>query len=319
MDSASSPNWKKGLLLSLCAAGLWGVLPIIMKGAIRDFDPFTATWFRFAGGASLFGAWLFLRRPGALKPNWKTKRAWLLPVAILGMSGNFCLLAWSLEYQSPSVSQIVLQIGPPLVFLGGAFIFGDAIARLQWLGFLLLLPGLALFFNARLPLLFSGTDASAIGVLLIAISAVCFATYSLSQKALMPAIRPETTLFWGLIGGLFILFPFARPGQLLQAGPIGVSLIGGAILNTFIPFLCYGEALRVWETSRVGAIVALPPLVTLFATGLVARLIPEYIQAEHLNAYSVIGVLVFVTGCLLAGLGRGAAVKTSALGVKHGT
>lgn len=304
MEMENKSNWKAGLLLALVTASLWGFLPIIMKGAIHDFDPFTATWFRFAGGVTVFGLWLLIRQPAYLVPKLTGNHRWMLPLAVLCMSGNFSLLTWSLSYQSPSITQTVLQIGPPLVFLGGAFIFRERIGWLQWLGFCCILPGLALFFNTKLADVVSGKSPMTIGVLMITISALCFASYSLLQKTMITRVRPETTLFWGLAGGVVILLPFAHPSQLLDASPVAICLLMAAIVNTFLPFFCYGEALRIWDTSRVGAIVAMPPVITVFATGAIAQIIPDYLSPESLNIYSIVGVFVVVSGSMMGALGR---------------
>ena len=283
---------------------MWGFLPIIVKGVLQEFDPFTATWFRFAGATTIFGLWLTLRRPESLVPKFAGKAAILLPLAILGMSGNFSIYALSLSYQSPSVTQTVMQIGPPMIFLGGAFLFKEGIGRLQWIGLSVLLPGLALFFNTKLGAIFGGFGPQTIGVLLTVISATSFATYSLSQKALMPNIPPESVLFMALLCGTFILLPFSDISEVWKASPTGLLLLFLAILNTIFAFVCFGEALRIWDASRVGAIVAMPPLVTVFATGFVAKLIPEHIHAEGLNALSIIGACLVVTGCMMGALGK---------------
>jgi drug/metabolite transporter (DMT)-like permease len=304
MSTKNSTNRKAGLLLSLTAAVLWGLLPIIMKGAIRDFDPFTATWFRFAGGVAGFGLWLLWCRPSLLIPRPTENHRWMLPLAVLCMSGNSLFLTWSLSYQSPSITQTVLQIGPPMVFLGGALIFKEDVDKLQWLGLLAILPGLGLFFNTELANVLSGKSPLTIGVLLISISAVCFASYSLLKKAMMSRIPAETTLFWGLVGGVIILLPFAKPAQWFQASPIAIAMLVAAMFNTFLPFFCYGEAFRLWDASRVGAIIAMTPIVTVFATGAVARVIPDYIHSEQLNLYTMLGIVVVVGGSMTAALGK---------------
>lgn len=296
--------WKAGLALSLAAAALWGFLPIVVKGALREVDPLTTTWVRFAGSAVILGAWLAVRQPSSLKPALGTRRAWLLPLAVLCMSANTTLFVYSLAFQSPSVSQTVLQLGPPLVFIGGAVLFREPVSRVQWAGFAMLLLGLALFFNTKLPFLVSGRGPQTLGVVLVLLSACGFAGYSLSQKALLPVLRPETTLFWALVGGACLLTPLAAPARILQASPTGWLLLVLAVLHTVLPFFCFGQALRLWETSRVGAIVALPPLVTALATGIVARLIPDYVQAEGLNLLSCAGIALVVAGCMSGALGR---------------
>ncbi len=313
MNSSSASNWKAGLALALATAVMWGLLPIIVKGAVQEFDPFTATWFRFAGASAIFGLWLAHRRPESLIPKFKGKAAWLLPLAILGMSGNFSLYALSLAYQSPSVTQTVMQVGPPMIFLGGAFIFKEGVGRLQWVGLATLLPGLALFFNTKLGLVFGSFGPQTVGVILTILSATCFATYSLSQKALMPEVRPESALFMALLCGTFIMLPFSDFTQVWKASPTGLFLLFLAILNTIFAFVFFGEAMRLWNASRVGAIVAMPPLVTVFATGLVAQIIPEHIHAEGLNALSVLGAVLVVSGCMMGALGKAKVEKDPSL------
>jgi drug/metabolite transporter (DMT)-like permease len=304
MSTKNGANWKAGLIFSLIAAVCWGFLPIIMKGAIRDFDPFTATWFRFAGGVAGFGLWLLWRRPSLLIPKPTENHRWMLPLAVLCMSGNSLFLTWSLSYQSPSITQTVLQIGPPLVFLGGALIFKEGVGKLQWLGLLAILPGLGLFFNTEFADIVSGRSPITIGVLMISISAVCFASYSLLKKAMMSRIPAETTVFWGLAGGVVILLPFAHPSQWLQASPVAIAMLVAAMFNTFLPFFCYGEAFRLWDASRVGAIIAMTPIVTVFATGAISRIIPAYIHPERLNLYTILGIVVVVGGSMTAALGK---------------
>ena len=48
----------------------------------------------------------------------------------------------------------------------------------------------------------------------------------------------------------------------------------------------------------------MPPLVTVFATGLVAYLIPDHVEPEHLNTMSYVGVALVVGGCMAGALGR---------------
>lgn len=313
-----SCDWKAGLALSLATAALWGFLPIVIKGVLKEFDPFTTTWFRFLGGAALLGVWLLLRRPSSLRPPATLRARLLLALAILCMSGNFTLFALSLSYQSPSVTQTVLQLGPPLVFLGGAFLFKEPIGRSQWFGFAILLSGLGLFFNTKIPLLFGGFGPQTLGVVLVVLSALCFASYSLSQKALIGEFKPESALFYALFCGILLMAPFASPSQILHASPTGLLLLFLAVLHTLLPFFFFGEALRIWETSRVGAIVAMPPLVTVFATGAVSALIPDYVKPEGLNAASYFGVALVVCGCMTGALGRPRAKASSPLDAGRG-
>jgi len=304
-QTQSGGNWKAGLPLALVTAVLWGLLPIITKGMVCDFDPMTATWFRFAGATCIFGLMLSHGKPQSVLPKVSGRKAAILVLAILGMSGNFSFYTISFKFQSPSITQTVMQVGPLIIILGAAFFFRERIGRLQWIGVATLVLGLALFFNKRLPMIVSGADSQqAIGVGITLLSAAAFATYSLSQKALMPEVRPETALFMALLVGTFLLLPFADFSELWKASATGLILLFLAVLNTIFAFLCFGEALRVWDASRVGAVIAMPPLVTVFCTGLVAKVIPDYVKPEGLNSLAVLGAFFVVAGCMMGALGK---------------
>ena len=144
-------RWQLGFTMSLTTAVLWGFLPIALKVALTGMDAYTITWWRFA--ISMLGLGAFLTWRSQLPRLRGTGRnAWmLLGIALVTLLANYLLYLIALDHTTPSVAQIVIQLAPLLLLLGGVFVFRERFAPRQWLGFVVLGIGLLLFFNRRHP------------------------------------------------------------------------------------------------------------------------------------------------------------------------
>lgn len=309
-----SGRWRLGLSLALVTALMWGLLPIIMKGLLAELDSVTATWLRFAGAAALMWIWRFAGRRESLRIDHLLDRstAPFLVLAAFFMCANYFTYAISLKYQTPSVTQTLMQIGPPAVFLGGAFLFKESVGRLQWLGLALLVAGLLLFFNAKLKVILSSMGDYTVGALITFLSALMWASYALSQKRLLSSMNSESVLLFLFSAGAIALLPFARLKAVAGLSPTGHFFLALAVLNTVTAFMCFAEALEHWEASRVGAIVALPPLFSVCGMLLVADFFPKHLPVERLNATSLAGAALVIAGSMMGALGKAGGRKDNA-------
>jgi len=147
----ASGRWKLGLLLALVTAACWATLPVALKMSLSVLDPMTLTWFRFAFAAVFMGLWLLGKRRmavfGALQPKqWR----WLLLATVL-LIGNYIGYLLGVKYTSPGNAQLLIQLAPLLMALGGVFIFRERFVWGQWLGLLIIVLGLGLFFRDQFP------------------------------------------------------------------------------------------------------------------------------------------------------------------------
>ena len=294
---------RLGLLLALCTTLLWGFLSIALKLLLEGMDAFTVTWYRFAASAVALGLYQAWR--GKLPPVRRLDRgAWLLLlVALLGLVGNYVLFLLSLEYVGPATSQLVIQLAPILFLLGGLWIFKEAFSRAQWIGLAVLVSGLLLFFNQRLPSLLSLTGAEAVGVGLVVVAGVVWAAYALAQKQLLLRLSSVNILLLIYVGAAVLLLPLSRPASLLDLSPLHLALLAFSTFNTLGAYGCFAEALQHWEASRVSAVIALTPLVTIAAVLAFAALWPGTGMAEGLDGIGLVGGLVVVVGSVMTALG----------------
>ena len=298
-------NPRLGLVLALATAFLWGFLSIALRLLLEGMDPFTITWYRLAAAALILGA--YQARRGRLPVLRRLGGAqWgLLGVALFGLMGNYVLFVFALDYVSPATAQLVIQLAPLLFLLGALAIFGERFGAIQWLGLALLLAGLALFFNRRLPDLFRLSGPEAVGAALVVVAAVVWAGYALAQKQLLVDLSSVNILWLVYAGATVALLPLARPGQIVGLSGFQLALLAFGVFNTLAAYGAFAEALAHWEASRVSAIIALTPLVTIGAVYAILAIWPTADIGERLDALGLVGAALIIAGSVMAALGSG--------------
>ena len=304
-------NWKLGFGLALTTAAFWGILPIALKVALTELDAWTITWCRFAGATLVVGIWLALRGqlPAAQLGDRRILR-WLLP-GCLGLTGNYVLYSLGLHYTTPAVAQIVMQIAPLLLLVFGMFVFHERFSRLQWLGFVVLVVGLVIFFNRRLPELLNPAAGWSFGILLLVCSSISWAAYGVSQKQLLRQLDSAQILFLVYAGATLILLPTTTLGALSHVHrPTFLALLFG-IVNTVVAYGAFGMALEVWEVSRVSSVAASAPLFTVVGSMLGAQAALSWVTPETLNALSLAGAFFVVAGSMVSALGNRRSISST--------
>lgn len=298
-----SGRWKLGLAFAVVTAAFWGVLPIALTIVLRTVDPVTVTWLRFLTAALMLGGILaiFGRLP---KLSAVGGKGWfVLGLALCGLAGNFVIYVIALGYASPTVNQVVTQLSPILLMLGGIAVFHERFSWIRWAGFALLLVGLPLFFNRRLPELLNVRSGLGLGVALLVLCSIIWAVYGLAQKWMLRRLQSQQILLLLYIGSTIVLLPAAHPASILKIDTLQAWMLVFCCVNTVIAYGAFAEALKHWEASRVGATLTLTPLFTLISMWIVEHTAPGLVKPEQLNALSVLGALIVVGGSMLCALG----------------
>jgi len=288
--------------MSLTTAVLWGVLPIALKVTLTGMDAVTITWWRFA--FSMAGLGVFLLWRGEMPRLAGAGRAgrFLLALALVTLLANYVLYLVALDHSTPSVLQVVIQLAPLLLLLGGVFVFEEHFAPLQWLGFTILGAGLLLFFNRRLPELLRPTEGLGLAVLLTVVASVAWAVYGLAQKQLLGRWSSRQVLWMLYAGATAALLPFSAPLLVLGLDGLQLGMLAFCCLNTLVAYGAFGEALHHWDVSRVSAVLSTAPLVTVSAMWAIERAGLGLVPPEGLNALSVAGALAVVAGSMISAL-----------------
>ena len=298
-------RWQLGMLLSITTAFFWGVLPIALKGIMDTLDSYTITWYRFF--VSLILVLIILGRRNRIPDfSWIANKRILLLfcLAIFGLCGNYILYLLGLELITASAAQIVIQLAPILLLVGGIFVFKESFSLAQWFGVVVFVIGLLLFFNHRLDSLLDNNSSYAIGVGLIGLAAVVWVVYALVQKQLLNHYGSQQVMYVIYLAASIIFLPTASIGDVLNLTGLQWFLLAFCCINTIIAYGAFAAALEHWEASRVGAVIALAPLFTICFAYLTNQTFPTYMNFEPLNSLSIIGALVLVGGSLLTALAK---------------
>ena len=291
------------LSFALLAALFWGLLQLALQIVVPVLDTYTITWCRFLAAGICVGLFLARRnslpRPWRLPPNLRL----LIPIAIVGLTLNYTLFVVGVHLTSPATAQVVIQSANLFVLLGGLIVYRERFSGLQWLGAAILISGLLLFFNRRLPLMFGAAHELGLGVLLLIIGSLTWACYGLAQKRLLREWNSAQLLWVLYVGGALLLTPLAQPSHLrhLNAAQAGALLFCCA--NTLIAYGAYAEAMHLGEVTRVSATVEISTLFTSLASMAAAGWLMPLPAAELPNLWTWIGVATVVGGSALCALG----------------
>ena len=303
MGHSTTGRWRLGLTLSVVATLLWGTLPIALKIVVTSMEPQTIAFYRFLTASLILSVLVYHR--GQLP---KLKRAGatafvFFTIATLGCTGNNLLYLLGLEYISPSAAQVVIQLAPMFLLTGAVVLLKEPFSRSQWVGFFVLLLGQLLFFNRRLDELMTWGSGYADGVMLLIVAALLWAVFGLVQKRLLMSYS-STTILWVICtaGGLGLLAG-SSPLQIVQLDRTQLLVLLYCGVNTWLGYSSFGEALVHWEASKISAVVATAPLVTVALMAVCTKLFPSYIEPENLNLASVAGAALVVLGSIMAAVG----------------
>ena len=300
----TSGNWRLGLALSLVTVILWGVLPIALSITLQKLDVFTLTWFRFLVSFLLLA--IYLKSRGNLptisqlrSTNWK-----LVSIATIFLAMNYVLFVKGLALTTPANAEVLIQLAPLLMGLGGLVFFKECYTPIQWIGISILTIGFVLFFSEQLSSLITAQAAYLSGSALIIVAAFTWSIYALAQKQLLQTLSSAHIMLMIYGGCAFIFTIFSSYEAIFTLNLLQGTMLIFCALNTLIAYGAFAEALEHWEASRVSAVLALTPLVTLVSSWFVSKISPDLIPSEHFSLLGVIGAILVVCGSTAIALGK---------------
>ncbi|MCJ8280743.1 MAG: DMT family transporter, partial [Rivularia sp. ALOHA_DT_140] len=283
---------------------LWGVLPISLSITLQGLDVYTLTWFRFLVSFCLLG--FYLQSRGNLptiallrSTSWK-----LVAIATIFLAINYILFVKGLAITTPSNAEVLIQLAPIMMGFGGLIIFKERYTLFQWIGISILTVGFVLFFHEQFSNLITAKSTYLFGSGLIIVAAITWSIYALAQKQLLQSLSSAHIMLI-IYGGCALIFTlFANPSKIFTLNLLQCGMLLFCGLNTLIAYGAFAEALEHWEASRVSAVLALAPLVTLLSSWIVSEISPNLIAAEHFTLLGIIGAILVVCGSTAIALGK---------------
>jgi len=297
-------QYAKGLILSLTTAIMWGVLPLFLVLCLKQMDSSTITFYRFLFAGLIVLAILVAQR--RLKPVLVMRSKWraMLLLATVLLVVNYVTNVLGLVYLSPGSVQILMQIAPFALMAGGVFFFKEVLTRTQKIGVFILVVGLLLFFQQRLPDILISDVEHPIGIAIISFSALVWASYALVQKKLLAHYSANQLNVFLYLVGVALLLPFSDLGSIssLSFGLLMALLF--CCVNTLIAYGAFTEALRVWDASRVSAVLSTTPLFTFLFSEIADSIWPKLFYIPDVSSAAYIGAGMVILGSMTCALGK---------------
>ncbi|TLU66898.1 DMT family transporter [Thalassotalea litorea] len=304
MTSDSQQN-TKGLLLALTTAIMWGLLPLALGSVLQLMDSYTITWYRFLFAAVLVG--IGLKNKNQIPALFSKDKRWLKPLAIAAvfLSLNYILYLSSLYFVPAETAQMLIQMAPLMMLLGSVIFLKEAFSRGQMVGSVVLVIGLVLFFNQQ----FSNSstldrDDFIMGFVIMLGASVTWAIYAIMQKQMLKRFTANQIMWVIYVFSSLFFLPVSSPAQVSSFDWIAILLLVFCCANTLIAYGSFAKSLEFWPASKVSAVLAITPLLTVFFATIAQQFFPQFISAQELNTLAYIGAMLVVAGSVLTALGN---------------
>jgi drug/metabolite transporter (DMT)-like permease len=291
----SSGNWQLGLGLSIVTVLLWGLIPLALGVVLQSIDIATVNAFRFLSSFILLGGYLASRQQLPTVKQLQATSPVLMLVAIGGLTCNYLFFTKGLLATSPSHAEVLIQLAHLFFGFGGLLIFKETYSRKQLVGLGILILGLVGFFNQQLAVV-AATEKYWAGSAMLAFAAFTWAIYALAQKQMLQNLS-SGQIMWVIYGCCGVIFGvFSHPASVLSLSTLQWGMLIFAGLNTFVAYGAFAESLAHWPASRVSAVLALAPIVTLVAMAILAPWLS--LHAEKITPLGVAGAISVVVGSI---------------------
>lgn len=290
-------NHTKGIIYVGITAFLWGFLGIALKVAVREVDPVTVVWFRFAIAFIVLAGWLAVKKPSSFKIIGRPPL--LLILAALALSWNYMGYMLGVHYTTPSNANLIIQSGPLLLAIAGFVLFKEPLHKKQIIGFAVAIVGFVFFYRDQLAAFFEAKGSYKTGILFTFSSAAAWATYAILQKKLV-AKHPVNSLNLVLFGLPAILYiPFLNLTPLVHLHWTWWLLLFFLGMNTLVAYTFLAKALQYVEANKVSIILIMNPMITFVTMGILTKMDVSWVQHERFTPVTIFGALILLTGAIL--------------------
>lgn len=294
----------KGLMLALTTAIMWGLLPLALKSVLTLMDAYTITWYRFVFAAFFVGLLLLTKKRVPLSILSQPKRLKRLLFAAIFLSLNYVLYLSSLHFVPAETAQMLIQMAPFFMIIGGVVFIKEHFSRGQMVGSAILTSGLLMFFNQQF-MTNAGIDNKAFttGFFIMLAAAITWAAYAIIQKKMLRYYSSNQVMWCIYIVSTLFFLPLATPSQISTLNVTALLLLLFCCANTLIAYGTFAKSLEYLPTAKVSATLAITPLLTVLFSTVAEHYWPQSYQAQHLNMLAYIGGGVVVLGSMLTALG----------------
>ncbi len=274
------------------AVAFWGISFVNTKALLVELTPSTILISRFAIGSLFLFLFLIIFRYPLKLPLY-----YLPHLFILGTLGVFIhqwLQSTALLTIQASQAGWMISLIPIFTCVLAVFFLHERFTRLKGIGMLLALLGVLLITN---PTHISSFQP---GYMLMFLSTINWAVYSLLLKGLRIPLPPVTITFYMCLIGTCLTFPLVQVHTSIKE-LTSLSMNGWShllFLGVFVSAVAYffwAKALKQLQASTVSSFLYIEPVVTFIAA--------VYVLKEKVLLLSIVGGIIIIGGVLLSNHG----------------
>jgi drug/metabolite transporter (DMT)-like permease len=289
-------------LVLLAANAVFGTSYVAVRLAVDDLGPITLAFTRLILGWMVVGSFALLaRRPRHPVRISRADRWALLWMGVVGFTLAMATSHWGLFWSTATNGALLLAVEPVTMVALSPLLLGERLTRREGWGTLLAIVGATVVVVNGIPGLTRAVMPHWRGDLLLLLSGVCYAAYSLIGRAVLARHSSITVTAWSLLWGMVTTAPLAIAEWLAGRGPaLGtVGVVGGLYLGIVMTGL--GYLVWNWALERVTAARA---AIFLNAQPLVGAVLGIAWLGEPATVFTAAGGALILSGLWLALTGR---------------
>jgi len=284
-------------LVFLLANAVYGTSYVATRIVLEhDVGPATLAVARLVIGAAIFAPLALARRPAhdrlSGRDRWRV--GWM---GVLGFAAAFACANWGIAWSTATNAALLITVEPISLILLSPLFLGERLSCRELIGAALTLGGATLVVLNGVPGLSVAIAPHWRGDLLLVLSGLAYAAYSLIGRGVLArhAALPVTT--WSMLWGLAAMVPLGALEWLGGHRPrwSATALIGTAYLGmviTALGYLVWNWVLERVEAPRLALFIKVQPVV--------GALLGVWWLREPLTAFTVIGGVLVLVGLHVA-------------------
>jgi drug/metabolite transporter (DMT)-like permease len=282
------------ILETLFAVIIWGCTFVATKVALKEVKPETVIALRFAMGVIVLAAGVQLRKQW--QPMTRRDLLTLAGLGFLGITFHQWLQSTGLVTSAASTTAWIVATSPIFIVILGWLVLREKISWLQIGGTVLAFFGVLLVVTRGNLALSNIGRIGTVGDLLILISAVNWAVFSVLSRGMLKRLPSALMMFYVMLfGWIFSTVTFfIRTGtgdilNLTSNGWMAVVFLG--ILGSGLAYIAWYDALQNLKANEAGVFLNIEPLVTM--------IVAFFILGEPVTWASLLGGAVIIFGVWL--------------------
>jgi len=278
------------LALVLIWSGSW----IAIKWGLTEIPPYSLAFFRFLIACPVIVAITY--RLEGIK-SLKINKNEIITFSILGLLGVTLVQAiqvYALKFTTAINSSILINFNVPFIAIFAMIFLGESLTKKTAFGiFVSFIGAVIIVINGSL----SGFQRINIGDILIVLTGIFWAAYSVAGKKTMEQRTPLSMTSLSFLFGTIFLFPMAlfesRFSFISGVTMLGVgSVLYLSLLCSVYAYICWNRSMKCEKASNVAMFLYFVPVVT--------AIMAWFLLGEVITLFTVLGGILVIFGVYLA-------------------